>query len=58
MIPDTTRQSIFLKEIIEMRNLQNGVKNKLRKVLFAADISKYSTIHTIPKYKKNKNQPV
>jgi len=40
MMPDTTKQNVFLKEMIEMRTLQNGVKNKLRKVLFAADTSK------------------
>ena len=36
-MPDQTRQSQFIKELIELRAVQNNVKNKLRKVLFNAD---------------------
>ena len=39
-IPDQTRNCLLLKEIIELRAIQNSIKNKLRKVLFAADTSK------------------
>ena len=39
-IPDQTRSNLFLKEIIELRAIQNNIKNKLRKILFAADVSK------------------
>ena len=39
-LPDQTRHSMFLKEMIELRAVQNGIKNKLRKVLFGADKGK------------------
>jgi len=39
-IPDQTKHNMLLKEIIELRAIQNSIKNKLRKVLFAADKGK------------------
>jgi hypothetical protein len=33
-------QTGIIKELVEMKAMQNGVKNKLRKVLFAADTGK------------------
>jgi hypothetical protein len=39
-ITDTAKHSILLKEIIELRAIQNGIKNRLRKILFAADKGK------------------
>ena len=35
-------QSGIIKELVEMKAMQNGVKNKMRKVLFAADKGKQS----------------
>ena len=40
-IPDQTNHSALIKELIELRAVQNGIKNKLRKVLFAADKGKF-----------------
>ena len=36
-LPDQTG---IIKELVEMKAMQNGVKNKMRKVLFAADKGK------------------
>ena len=36
-MPDQSRQTLLIKELIELRAVQNNVKNKLRKVLFSAD---------------------
>ena len=48
-MPDQTMHSVFLKEMIELKAIQNSLKNKLRKVLFSADKGKctthYSFIH-------------
>lgn len=41
-IPDQTNHSLLIKELIELRAVQNGIKNKLRKVLFAADKGKFA----------------
>ena len=40
MIPDQLGQKSVMNRIIEHRNFQNQVKNKLRKVLFEADKGK------------------
>ena len=37
-LPDQTG---IIKELVEMKAMQNGVKNKMRKVLFAADKGKH-----------------
>ena len=39
-MPDQSRQTQLIKELIELRAVQNNVKNKLRKVLFSADTGK------------------
>ena len=39
-MPDQTMHSMFLKEMIELKAIQNSLKNKLRKVLFSADKGK------------------
>ena len=39
-LPDQSRQGQFIKELIELRAVQNNIKNKLRKVLFSADTCK------------------
>ena len=39
-IPDQTRHTLLLKDLVEMRSAQNSIKNKLRKILFNADKGK------------------